>query len=126
MKKIFLFPIPVIACICAFAQNPDEALRTAWFTQQGTARVMAIGGVMGSLGGDISANHINPAGIGLYKNKELVLSPGFLLNNNKFNYRGTDSAAKNNGFGYGTSGFVLAGSSRDQSICYFVKSNCEL
>ncbi|MFX6759467.1 hypothetical protein ABTH30_21485, partial [Acinetobacter baumannii] len=76
MKKLFLLSISAIVTISALAQNPDEALRTAWFTQQGTARVMAIGGVMGSLGGDISANHINPAGIGLYKNKEFVLSPG--------------------------------------------------
>ncbi|MCA6445937.1 MAG: OmpP1/FadL family transporter [Sediminibacterium sp.] len=115
MKKLFLLSISAIVTISALAQNPDEALRTAWFTQQGTARVMAIGGVMGSLGGDISANHINPAGIGLYKNKEFVLSPGFLFNNNKFNYRGTDSTAKNNGFGYGTSGFVIAGTNKGES-----------
>ncbi len=46
MKKIFLLSISATLGISAIAQNPDEALRTAWFTQQGTARVMAIGGVM--------------------------------------------------------------------------------
>jgi len=115
MKKIFLLASIILLVFISKAQNPEDALRTAWFTQKGTARVMAVGGVMGSLGGDITANHINPAGIGLYKNKELVLSPGFLLNNNKFNYRGTDSAVKNNGFAYGTSGVILAGQNRNGS-----------
>lgn len=109
MKKI----LPIIfsfALVSSYAQLPDDALRTAWFTQNGTARNMAIGGVMGSLGGEISANHINPAGIGLYKTRELVLSPGFALNRNKLNYRGTDTSNSKNNFNYGTSGLVLGGS----------------
>jgi len=108
MKKI-IFLLFSFTALVVQAQTPDEALRTAWFTQNGTARVMAIGGVMGSLGGDISANHINPAGLGLFKTNELVLSPGFLMNNNKFNYRGKDTSASKSNFGYGTSGIILAG-----------------
>lgn len=114
MKKYFGLLISglVIFAQTAIAQSPEDALRLSWFTQNGTARNMAVGGVMGSLGGDITANHINPAGIGLYKTRELVLSPGFLLNNNKFNYRGTDTSSSKSGFGYGTTGIVLAGSSK--------------
>ncbi len=103
---IFLF-----TAFAAIAQTPDDALRTAWFTQNGTARNMATGGVMGSLGGDITANHVNPAGIGLYKTNEFVLSPGFSLNNNKFNYRGTDTTSNKNNFNYGTTGFIMSTSS---------------
>lgn len=103
---IFLF-----TAFAAIAQTPDDALRTAWFTQNGTARNMATGGVMGSLGGDITANHVNPAGIGLYKTNEFVLSPGFSLNNNKFNYRGTDTTSNKNNFNYGTTGIILSTSS---------------
>ena len=62
---------------------------------------------MGSLGGDITANHVNPAGIGLFKTRELVITPGFALNNNRFNYRGTDTANQKNAFNYGTSGIIL-------------------
>lgn len=91
------------------AQLPEDALRTAWFTQNGSARVVAIGGVMTSLGGDISANHINPAGIGLYKTREVVLSPGFNFLNNKFQYRGSDTAVAKNNFQYGASGIILGG-----------------
>lgn len=100
---------------CVFAQTPQDALKTSWFTQNGSARVMAVGGVMGSLGGDISANHINPAGLGLYKTKELVLTPNFFMNNNQFNYRGKDSSAKDNTFSYGIAGLVLGHASKRRS-----------
>jgi hypothetical protein len=113
--KTKLLLICSLISISVFAQLPDDALRTAWFTQNGTARNIAIGGVMGSLGGEITANHINPAGIGMYKTRELVLSPGFNLNNNKFSYRGTDTSNQKNIFSYGTSGLVLGARSRENS-----------
>ncbi len=105
--SIFFF-----SCLVAHAQTPEDALRTAWFTQNGTARNMATGGVMGSLGGDITANHVNPAGLGLFKTNELVLTPGFLINRNKFNYRGTDTANSKNDFNLGTSGIILSSATR--------------
>ncbi|MBH2004759.1 MAG: outer membrane protein transport protein [Sphingobacteriia bacterium] len=114
MKKLLIICI-FFSGIAAHAQTPEDALRTAWFTQNGTARNMAVGGTMGSLGGDITANHVNPAGLGFYKTNELVLSPGFLFNNNKFNFRGTDSTGKKSAFGYGTSGIILAGNKRRKS-----------
>ena len=107
---IFLFTV-----ITAFAQNPDDALRTAWFTQNGTARNMATGGVMGSLGGDITANHVNPAGLGLFKTNEFVLTPGFTFTKNKLNYRGTDTANNKNNFNYGASGIILSSSNRGKN-----------
>jgi hypothetical protein len=70
--KHYLYILLLFIASGAAAQLPDDALRTAWFTQNGTARNMATGGVMGSLGGDITANHVNPAGIGLYKTREFV------------------------------------------------------
>ncbi|MFY9464000.1 MAG: hypothetical protein WAP48_02875, partial [Sediminibacterium sp.] len=114
MKKLLII-CTFFSGIAAYAQTPEDALRTAWFTQNGTARNMAVGGTMGSLGGDITANHVNPAGLGFYKTNELVLSPGFLFNNNKFNFRGTDSTGKKSAFGYGTSGIILAGNKRRKS-----------
>lgn len=115
MKRIFgLFISGMAFCApTSNAQTIDEAIRLSWFNPNGTARNMAVGGAMGSLGGDITANHVNPAGIGLYKTRELVLSPGLISNNNKFNYRGTDSSAKRSGFGLGTSGLILAGSNKN-------------
>ncbi len=106
MKIIYTIILSLVVSN-SFAQTPDEALRTAWFTQNGSARIIAIGGVMGSLGGDISAAHINPAGIGLYRTKEIVLSLGNLNNVNNFNYRTTSSTNEKPAFEYGTSGIVI-------------------
>jgi hypothetical protein len=110
--KRYILSLLLLTSVAAISQTPEDALRTAWFTQNGTARNLATGGVMGSLGGDITANHINPAGIGLYKTREIVLSPGFGLNNNKFNYRGTDTSGNKSAFQYGTSGIVFGASGR--------------
>jgi hypothetical protein len=114
MKRYISF-ILLFTAFAAKAQSPEEALRTAWFTQNGSARNMATGGVMGSLGGDITANHVNPAGIGLFKTREFVLTPGFALNNNKLNYRGTDTSGSKNAFNYGTSGIIFGASGRQNS-----------
>ncbi|GAC1528261.1 MAG: outer membrane protein transport protein [Sediminibacterium sp.] len=113
--KSYLLAITFFFTLASWAQTPDDALRTAWFTQNGSARNIATGGVMGSLGGEITANHVNPAGIGLFKTNELALSPGFLFNNNKFSYRGTDTMNSKNNFSYGASCIILASSntSRD-------------
>lgn len=90
-----------------FAQTPDDALRASWFIPGGSARNIAVGGAMGSLGGDISAANVNPAGLGLYKTREIVLSPGFVFNNTKSNYRDSSNAIKKTGFAYGPIGLVL-------------------
>jgi long-subunit fatty acid transport protein len=88
------------------AQVPDDALRNSWFTQNGTARNMATGGVMGSLGGDITPNNVNPAGLGLFKTNEFVFTPGVGLNNNKFSFREDESKSKKTGFNLGATGFI--------------------
>jgi len=111
MKYSILILFSLI-CLSTSAQTPEDALRTAWFTQNGTARNMATGGVMGSLGGDITANHVNPAGIGLFKTNEFVLTPGFGLNRNKFKYRGTDTVSNKDNFNYGASGIILSSATR--------------
>lgn len=112
MTRYILLLLTVFTSTCIMAQTPEDAIRTSWFTQNGSARVMAIGGVMGSLGGDISANHINPAGLGLYKTKELVLTPNFSMNNNRFNYRTKDSVVQKDVLSYGIAGLVLGYGSR--------------
>src|ERR687884_145297 len=100
MKKIISVFLLITSVKIVIAQVPDDALRNAWFIPGGTARNVAIGGAMGSLGGDITANNINPAGIGLYKTREIVLSPGVILNNNEFNYRGENSNTSKTAFAY--------------------------
>lgn len=114
MKKYLLSPLLFISTII-YAQVPEDAIRYSFYPQSGTARNMAVGGVMGSLGGDINATFVNPAGLGFYKTNEFVLTPGFFLNNNKARFRNTDTKNMKNTIGFGTSGWVFGHSSSNDS-----------
>jgi hypothetical protein len=91
----------------AFAQIPEDALRYSWYPQTGSARTMAIGGAMGSLGGDITSTFTNPAGLGFYRTGEVVFTPGFYLNSNKANFRGTSLTDTKNNFSIGPMGVIF-------------------
>ena len=107
MKKFLLSCSSLMCFFASISQLPEDVLKYSYFPQHGSARNLAIGGAMGSLGGDISALYVNPAGLGLYKTREVVLSPGFMFNNNKTNFRGTNTTANKSGFDIGTSGIVI-------------------
>ena len=106
MKKYLLLPALLISTVI-YAQIPEDALRYSYYPQNGTARSLAIGGAMGSLGGDINAIFVNPAGLGNYKTGEFVFTPGFYMNNNKTNFRDTQNKNKKNNFALGPIGFVF-------------------
>jgi hypothetical protein len=107
MKKYILSSALLVCLFTASAQTPDDALRYSYFPQHGSARQIAVGGAMGSLGGDISTLFVNPAGLAFFKTKEYVFSPGIILNYSKANYRGTDTSIKRNGFDLGIAGLVV-------------------
>lgn len=106
MKKNILLGILSCVSVSLFAQIPEDVLKYSWQPVNGTARINAVGGAMGSLGGDISATFTNPAGLAFYKTTDFVLSPGFSFFNNKSNFRGTSANDKNSLFNLGTSGIV--------------------
>ncbi|MBU3025380.1 outer membrane protein transport protein [Zobellia galactanivorans] len=67
MRKYITF-IGLLACVVASAQNIDDVLRYSSENIQGSARFQAMGGAFGSLGGDLSALNINPAGSAVFNN----------------------------------------------------------
>ena len=91
-----------------FSQIPEDAIRYTWYPQSGTARSQAIGGAIGSLGGDLTSNFVNPAGIGFYKTGEATISANYLMNKQKITYKGLQQNDDKKYFGLGTLGFVLA------------------
>jgi hypothetical protein len=109
MKKHLLLLLSLFISTIILAQVPEDAIRYSFYPQNGTARNLAICGAMGSLGGDINATFVNPAGLGFYKTREFVLTGGYLFNNNNAQYRETDSKANKSSFGFGTSGFIFGG-----------------
>ncbi|MES2891758.1 MAG: hypothetical protein V4725_07090 [Bacteroidota bacterium] len=114
MKKYILLPLLFITSL-SFAQIPEDVIRYSFYPQSGTARSMSIGGAMGSLGGDITATFVNPAGIGNYRTGEFVFTPGFMFNNNKADFRGTNSKNNKSNFSLGPIGFVYGASNRYNS-----------
>ena len=106
MKYTILAFTSVMSCLIAFSQEPPDALRMSWTNSNGTARQQAIGGAMASLGGDLSAAFVNPAGLGFYRTGDLVISPGFNQLRNKAAYYGSTEKASKSAVGFGTSGFV--------------------
>ncbi len=108
MMKRFLLSGTILLVMKSFAQDPSDALRYSWLTPTGTARSMATGGALTSLGGDITSTFVNPAGIALFKTGELVFSPLYNLNNNKSSYLGSSEKDNKNNFNIGTSGLIFA------------------
>ena len=111
MKKYLLFPLLLITINIA-AQIPEDALRYSFYPQNGTARNLAIGGAMGSLGGDINAIFVNPAGLANFRTGEFVFTPGFFMNSNKIDFRGANSKNNKNNFTFGPLGFVYGANNR--------------
>lgn len=112
MKKNLITGTLILFSVGMYAQVPEDVLKYSWQPTNGTARITAIGGAMGSLGGDISANLINPAGLGFFKTREIVLSPGYSFLTNKSNFRGTGTSEKDKHFNLGTTGFVTGWAGR--------------
>lgn len=79
MKKIRL-TIAACALLVAggvSAQTIYDVNRYLGSDLNGTARFVGMGGAMGALGGDISTMSVNPAGIGIYRSNDFMLSFGF-------------------------------------------------
>ncbi|RYY67067.1 MAG: hypothetical protein EOO13_15015 [Chitinophagaceae bacterium] len=106
MKKL-LYIFLLLPATQTFAQVPEDAVRYTYYSQNGTARSLATGGVMGSLGGDITANFVNPAGLGFYKTREIVITPSYFFNRQKASFRDTDTKSSKNNFAFGPIGFVF-------------------
>lgn len=106
MKRI----LPLFFCFFfadyVSAQEPADALRNAWNVQSGTARVQAVGGAMGSLGGDITATFVNPAGLGFYRTGDFVFTPTYSFGKTGATYIGRKESSTTNKFAFGTSGVV--------------------
>lgn len=106
--KTLLLSLCCVISITTFAQIPEDVIRFSYFTQNGTARSLGSGAVMGSLGGDLTAVFVNPAGLGFYKTNEAVISGGFIFQKNKGTYRTDDFSNSNHFMNFGPSGFVAA------------------
>ncbi len=75
--------IVFLAPVLIHAQNLSDAFRFSNNQIQGTARSAGIGNAMGALGGDFTSLSINPAGSGIYRSSEFVITPVYNFNNSE-------------------------------------------
>ncbi|WP_132054199.1 porin family protein [Pseudocnuella soli] len=115
-KRWAFFAAGYLICQAAAAQEPSDALRFSYTVPGGTARAKAIGGAMGSLGGDITATFVNPAGLGFYRTGDFVFSPQLRFGSTKAAYFGRTEQEKQNKFNWGTTGFVFGGGSNSGNM----------
>lgn len=128
MKRLYALCSSLLFTFFLQAQLPEDALRMAYIHPSGTARDQAIGGAMGSLGGDITANYVNPAGLAFYRTNELVISPGWNLNSIKTSYLSSDNKnAGNSHFIMGTSGIIGGWGDQNSStaVCLSVNQSAD-
>jgi hypothetical protein len=107
MKRIVLLS-GLFAGASLYAQEPADAFRLSYTIPSGTARQQAIGGAMGSLGGDVTATFVNPAGLGFYKTGDFVFTPSYRFGKNKNNFLGEKETTDQKKFSFGSTGIVLA------------------
>lgn len=98
-------------CMAANAQTIGDALRFSLQDPGGSARAQAIGGALGSLGGEYSSMFVNPAGVAFFKTSEAAVTFGFRNSDVKSNYLGS-AGSDNKGRLYINSGALIFGGNK--------------
>lgn len=122
--KALKYIIPVIGILCIstnlFSQTLYDANRYMDSDLNGTARFVGMGGAMGALGGDISTMGTNPAGIGIYRSNDAMVSFGFTNVGTKAQLNGTKINNDKSFGSFDNAGFVLAIKQGDVTPLRFV------
>ncbi len=107
MKKNILIIIYCLLGGFASAQNLTDGLRYSMEELNGTARFKAMSGAFSSLGGDLSAISLNPAGSTIFADSEIALTAGSHSTQNKSTYFGTGKTVNSSDFSLDQFGIVL-------------------
>ena len=90
------------------AQNMDDAIRYTNIVPSGTAKFVSMGGAMGAIGGDLTAITVNPAGIGVYRNGQMTISPMWTTDKETAKYYGTTAKSSSSSFRFSNVGVASA------------------
>jgi hypothetical protein len=100
------------ASYVATAQDEIDAFRFSNTTVQGTARSMGFGNTLGSVGGDFSTLSVNPAGIGIYRSSEYMITPSVKINSVNSDYLGNSTDKTGSRFNFTNFGAIFTKSER--------------
>lgn len=85
-KQVFIFGLMVTLVSALYAQTDIDALRYSTPSVQGTARNIALGNTMGTIGAEVSSLSTNPAGIAKFSSTEFSISPAIAINKSSSTY----------------------------------------
>lgn len=114
-KKLILSLGFMAASLWAAAQDEFDALRYSANTVLGTARNIGLSGAAGSMGGDFSCLSVNPAGIGVYKSNEFMISSSLSTSSNQSDYLTGSSSAMKTSFHIPNFGLVVTNNLQENS-----------
>lgn len=114
--RLFITTGLLLSTLWLFSQNQEDALRFSKTSMTGTARYMATGGAFGAIGADFSAIGVNPAGIGMFRKSEFVLTPLINFRKTEVSYFDEIHSDDKYNLGLGNIGFIYSsgGSNRIQ------------
>lgn len=91
MNKILILITLSVASVQTYYAQMENAINLGMVlperTLQGSARYVGTGGVISTVGGDISNLTTNPAGLGMFSRSEFQISPTLQVNNLNNNYQ---------------------------------------
>lgn len=116
MRQSLLSLCFLCSAFIANAQQDVDALNFSKTTIGGTARNMGVGGVMGSVGGDISSVINNPAGLAQFNQSEFTFSPSLQFSNSKSNFLNENTSDYRTKFIISNLAFVLVTKNRGSRL----------
>src|SRR5690606_13600078 len=113
MKKLFIMVMACLAVTYSQAQDITDAVRYSTEGLTGTARFRAMSGAFGSLGGDLSAITVNPAGSAVFANSYATITINYNQRKSETRYFNGLTANENSDVNFDQAGAVLVFNSTD-------------
>ncbi len=108
MKKYYYILVLAVLLLplSGFGQGMYDALRFSQQFYDGTARSLAMGNALTSIGGDMGALSINPAAAGVYRYSEFIVTPSIISSVDNAEYLGYNNRANRSRFSLSNVGYV--------------------
>lgn len=119
-KKSTIIALAVLVASSVSAQTVYDAATIANKDLNGTARFVGMGGAMGALGGDISTIGTNPAGIGIYRSNDAMVSFGYSSAGVESKFGGNKFTNDKNNWNFDNAGFVFSTKIGNQTALRYV------
>jgi len=109
MKKICLIGSALLIVSATLsAQSVYDITKFSNTDLEGTSRFIGMGGAMGALGGDISTIATNPAGLGIYRSNDLMMTFGVADRSAKATFNNSSSNSDRSQGTFDNIGFVYS------------------